>query len=385
MRTRCATSGAIPSGLHCADCDITYQDPLPSHFSFNSPLGACETCKGFGRVIGIDAGLVIPDHGRSLGDGAIKPWQTATGKECQDDMERHAPGAGIPMDVPCNKLNGGAAALGVAGRRQEGPQALVWGQGVLSNTWSARPTRCTCAVLLSRYRSYTECTACKSARLKPQSLLWRLSGHNFHDLALLPAHRCRKVFAQLRLPSPFTEADDLLLAEVRARLGYLCDVGLGLPVTGSPVAHAVGRRGATHQPDHGAGHVAGKHAVRARRALHWAASARHVARDWRDAPAARCWQHLAGGGARSTDHGRGRSHHRHGTGRGRARRRHCVQWTGAGDHPLRRIVHRGLSGRPSSIIDARKAQQHATRRAGIRRAKAHAHRRQPAQRGGRHA
>ena len=92
------------SGLHCADCDIAYQDPLPSHFSFNSPLGACETCRGFGRVIGVDYDLVIPDHGKTLGGGAIKPWQTATGKECQDDMETHAPAAGIPLDVPWKEL-----------------------------------------------------------------------------------------------------------------------------------------------------------------------------------------------------------------------------------------------------------------------------------------
>ncbi|HTJ99235.1 MAG TPA: excinuclease ABC subunit A, partial [Bordetella sp.] len=62
--------------LHCADCDIEYTDPLPSSFSFNSPLGACETCRGFGRVIGIDFGLVVPDENKTLLEGAIKPWQT---------------------------------------------------------------------------------------------------------------------------------------------------------------------------------------------------------------------------------------------------------------------------------------------------------------------
>ena len=62
--------------LHCADCDIEYTDPLPSSFSFNSPLGACESCRGFGRVIGIDFGLVIPDETKTLLEGAIKPWTT---------------------------------------------------------------------------------------------------------------------------------------------------------------------------------------------------------------------------------------------------------------------------------------------------------------------
>ena len=69
--------------LHCADCNISYSDPLPSTFSFNSPLGACEACRGFGRVIGIDFGLVIPDENKTLEGGAIKPFQTPTYKECQ--------------------------------------------------------------------------------------------------------------------------------------------------------------------------------------------------------------------------------------------------------------------------------------------------------------
>src|SRR5690606_22353335 len=82
------------AGLHCAQCDIDYGTPLPSTFSFNSPLGACEHCRGFGRVMGIDYGLVVPDETRSLRDGAIKPWQTASYKECQVEMERYAPKAG---------------------------------------------------------------------------------------------------------------------------------------------------------------------------------------------------------------------------------------------------------------------------------------------------
>ncbi len=214
------------SGLHCAECDITYQDPLPSHFSFNSPLGACEQCKGFGRVIGIDAGLVIPDHAKSLGDGAVKPWQTPTGKECQDDMRRHAPAAGIPLDVPYSRLTAQQQQWVWQGDGKKGRKHWYGIKGYFEYL-ERKAYKMHVRVLLSRYRSYTECTACKGARLKPQSLLWKLGGYNFHELALLPAHRTRAVFAELRLPQPFTEADDLLLAEVRARLGYLCDVGLG--------------------------------------------------------------------------------------------------------------------------------------------------------------
>src|SRR5690606_27121077 len=73
--------------LHCAQCDIEYSTPLPSTFSFNSPLGACEHCRGFGRVMGIDYDLVIPDERKTLREGCVRPWQTPSYKECQEDME----------------------------------------------------------------------------------------------------------------------------------------------------------------------------------------------------------------------------------------------------------------------------------------------------------
>ncbi len=88
------------SDLHCAACDITYSDPHASSFSFNNPLGACVTCRGFGRVIGVDLGLVIPDEGKTLAEGAVKPWQTPSFKECQDDLKKYMTARNIPMDVP---------------------------------------------------------------------------------------------------------------------------------------------------------------------------------------------------------------------------------------------------------------------------------------------
>src|SRR5207344_3650927 len=88
------------SDLHCADCDISYQNPAPHIFSFNSPLGACEQCRGFGRTIGIDYGLVIPDQSKSLRGGAIRPWQTESYEECQDDLLKFARKRGIAVDTP---------------------------------------------------------------------------------------------------------------------------------------------------------------------------------------------------------------------------------------------------------------------------------------------
>src|SRR5690625_4220965 len=82
--------------LHCAHCNITYAEPIPALFSFNSPAGACETCRGFGRTQGIDYGLVIPDESLSLAEGAVKPFQTKSFKACQRDLMRYAKKRRIP-------------------------------------------------------------------------------------------------------------------------------------------------------------------------------------------------------------------------------------------------------------------------------------------------
>jgi excinuclease ABC subunit A len=220
-----STTWRYSAALHCAECDIAYQDPVPSHFSFNSPLGACETCKGFGRVIGVDYNLVIPDTSKTLGGGAIKPWQTATGKQCQDDMERSAPGAGMPLDVPWDELTEAQRKWVIEGDGRKGRKHWYGVKGYF-NWLESKAYKMHVRVLLSRYRSYTECTACHGARLKPESLLWRLGPHNLHELVLLPISGAREFFAQLRLPPPLTDADTDLLDQIRTRLGYLCDVGL---------------------------------------------------------------------------------------------------------------------------------------------------------------
>src|SRR5260221_4025859 len=90
--------------LHCAQCDIHYSDPTPARFSFNSPIRACETCRGFGRVIGVDFGLVIPDESKTLGGAAIKPFQSKSFDECQDDLEKLARKRGVPLDKPYRDL-----------------------------------------------------------------------------------------------------------------------------------------------------------------------------------------------------------------------------------------------------------------------------------------
>ncbi len=285
------------SDLHCADCDIHYADPTPSLFSFNSPIGACDTCRGFGRVIGIDFGLIVPDEAKTLREGAVRPWQTASFSECQDDLVKYANKRGIPLDTPFRKLSAAQRKWVLEGE----PEWQGWRKS-WPGTWygvrrffdwlETKSYKMHIRVLLSKYRAYTPCPACEGARLKHDALFWRLGtkqdadkvfgapfrpdvtetisgmsgatrtsgvaspegapappsgaykrfkplgvtwgedqlaalpGLTMHDLMLLPIERCRTFFEALHLPAPLDQATDLLLTEIRARLSYLCQVGL---------------------------------------------------------------------------------------------------------------------------------------------------------------
>jgi excinuclease ABC subunit A len=228
-----ATPWRFSSGLHCAHCDIAYKEPSPSTFSFNSPIGACDTCRGFGRSIGVDYGLVIPDTTLTLRQGAIKPWQTESYKECQEDLEKFARKRGIPLDTPWRKLNE-TQRLWVIDGEGEWTKKVWYGVRRFFAWLETKAYKMHIRVLLSRYRSYTECSACHGARLKPEALLWRLAapsmgagGINIREVMLLPIDAALKFFTALKLPPPLDQATDLLLREIRARLTYLTDVGLG--------------------------------------------------------------------------------------------------------------------------------------------------------------
>ncbi|MDH4114831.1 MAG: excinuclease ABC subunit UvrA, partial [Burkholderiaceae bacterium] len=251
--------------LHCAECDIHYDTPHPSTFSFNSPLGACEKCRGFGRVIGVDYGLVIPDERKTLGAGAIKPFQSKSFIESQHDLERSAAKDGIPLDVPFRDLTEEQKHWVIEGgsgwKSWKKSWPGVWYGAKRFFEWlESKAYKMHIRVLLSRYRSYTPCPACAGARLKPDALLWRvgavddahealadgryrrylpagagwsaaqldaLPGLSLHDLMLLPIERVKRFFDRVSLPPPLDEATEMLLDELRARLSFLGDVGLG--------------------------------------------------------------------------------------------------------------------------------------------------------------
>ncbi len=179
------------TGLHCPDSDLRYTDPIPSMFSFNSAVGACEACRGFGRVIGVDYGLVIPNDKLTLRAGAIKPIQTPAWKECQDDLMRHAEAAGIPRDTPWAKLTDAQKAWVIDGSPNwNGKWNQQWyGIARFFTYLESKAYKMHIRVLLSKYRSYTECPSCAGARLKTESLLWRIGSQEDADAVLEPSKR----------------------------------------------------------------------------------------------------------------------------------------------------------------------------------------------------
>jgi excinuclease ABC subunit A len=155
------------TGLHCPESDLRYADPQPALFSFNSAFGACETCRGFGRVIGVDWGLVIPDERKTLRSGVIKTIQTPAWKECQDDLMKYAGEAGIPRDTAWSQLSAAQREWVIEGSPHwKGNWNKQWfGIRRFFGYLESKAYKMHIRVLLSKYRSYTPCTVCGGARL----------------------------------------------------------------------------------------------------------------------------------------------------------------------------------------------------------------------------
>ena len=228
------------SQLICTSCNISFSEPRPALFSFNSPIGACETCKGFGRVIGIDHGLVIPDERKSLADGAVKPFQTNAYLDCQKDLMKMAAKHGVPTDVPFEKLSQADRDWVFQGDKDWSGQWNRQWYGITRffEYLESKAYKIHVRVLLSRYRSYTECTSCRGARLKPEALQWTVRGKTIHQVMLMPIDAAlswvRDIQVDLaksaqanQLSEAQLAATDLVTKEIGARLQFLVDVGLG--------------------------------------------------------------------------------------------------------------------------------------------------------------
>ena len=225
------------SDLSCAPCRIAYTEPRPALFSFNSPIGACENCKGFGRVIGIDPDLVVPDTSKSLAQGAIRPWQTNAYRDCQKELLAQAIRKGVPTDIPYANLSEDDRYWVFKGDPDwSGDWSRQWyGVDRFFTYLESKAYKMHVRVLLSRYRSYNECSSCHGARLKPEALLWTINGCSVHDVLQMPIDGCLAWMTQLAQTSRTqtsvrrnsTDAEDIVTREILTRLQFLSDVGLG--------------------------------------------------------------------------------------------------------------------------------------------------------------
>jgi excinuclease ABC subunit A len=207
--------------LHCPHCDLSYRDPVPNLFSFNSPLGACEHCRGFGRVIDIDMGLVIPDPSKSLADGAIKPWTTEARARRFRRFLEFCRRKRISTTKPYRDLNEREKELVLEG---DGDFKGVRGW---FRRMERRSYRMHVRVLLARYRGYFPCTVCEGRRLKPDSLYFRVQGKNVAQVNAMSVGEAHEFFHALSLPgAQDDQVARLILDEIRRRLSYLMGVGL---------------------------------------------------------------------------------------------------------------------------------------------------------------
>jgi excinuclease ABC subunit A len=230
-----APAGHFSRGLHSPRTGRTFRPATPGLFSFNSPLGACPRCRGFGRVIDIDYRLAIPDWSRSIADGAVKPWEGEVYGESKRDLLQFARRVGLPTDVPFSALTDDQRAFVLDGSPGYDGDTHAWPKywyglkgffRYLEKTTYKMHVR----VFLSRYRAYNECPECRGARLQPEALCWRWRGRTLPDLYRLPVRELLALLQDARPPAAGAGAAHsaaLAHESMLTRLRYLEQVGLG--------------------------------------------------------------------------------------------------------------------------------------------------------------
>lgn len=237
-------------GRHCARCDRSFPEPIPSLFSFNNPVGACPKCRGFGRTIEIDMNLVLPNRSLSLRQGVVKPWLTGESAECQGDLLSWCKRRKVNPDKPFEELPAGHQRWVLEGDPED-PGDTGWGPwyGIRGYfKWlESKSYKMHMRVLLARYRTYLKCTDCGGSRFQPETLNYRFAGKSLGELYALSIGTLRTLIAtelNHQLPAtnelktgnrqpatknqqpPTLSPTDLLLTEIHSRLKLLGDVGL---------------------------------------------------------------------------------------------------------------------------------------------------------------
>ncbi len=207
--------------FECSTCHIKYEEPDPRLFSFNNPYGACPECQGFGRAIGIDLDLVIPNRSKTLREGAIQPWTTPKFREVQREMISVAKQAHLRLDVPVAELG------------EEERKVLMNGFGDFGGIngffklLERKSYKIYYRVMLSRYRGYTTCPTCDGARLRKEALAIRVGDLRISDIVAKTIEQAGAFFESLVLTRYEQDIAKRILEELRKRLAYLNEAGIG--------------------------------------------------------------------------------------------------------------------------------------------------------------
>ncbi|MDA7803544.1 excinuclease ABC subunit UvrA [Crocinitomix sp.] len=200
---------------------IEFIEPSVNFFTFNNPYGACGTCEGYGSTIGIDSNLVISDKTLSIFDETVAPWRGEKMREWKDHFIANAAAHKFPIHRPYSELT-------------EDEIDLLWnGQGQLKgiNTFfeylQSKSYKIQYRIMLSRYRGKTKCPDCRGTRLRKETNYVKIDGHRLSDLMLLPIDELSVLFETIKLDRYQEEIASRLLIEIKNRLRYLNDVGLG--------------------------------------------------------------------------------------------------------------------------------------------------------------
>ncbi|MDP1678368.1 MAG: excinuclease ABC subunit UvrA [Bacteroidota bacterium] len=208
--------------FECAIDNLRFEEPEPHLFAFNSPIGACPKCQGFGRSVGIDMDLVVPDIEKTLKEGAILPWTTPKFQENLRDLARIAYDAGVPMNVPYRKLTEEQLNIVMNGYKKDFDGINGFFKMVERKAYKIQYR-----VLLSKYRGYTMCDECHGSRLRKEALNVKIGGKPIGEVVALSIERAEEFFINLTFNDFELSIGKRILEEIRKRLRYLVDVGVG--------------------------------------------------------------------------------------------------------------------------------------------------------------
>src|SRR5690606_1153819 len=200
---------------------MKFTEPSINFFSFNNPYGACRTCEGFGKVLGIDEDLVIPDKTLSVYEGAIAPWRSEVMGEWLTPLLKNGIKFGFPIHRPYNELTPAERQLLWTGNE------YFDGINEFFKYLERKSHKIQYRVMLSRYRGRTDCPDCRGTRLRKDAQYVKVGGLSITDIVLMSIEDALAFFKKLKLPEHDLKVSERILTEINSRLDYMVRVGLG--------------------------------------------------------------------------------------------------------------------------------------------------------------